>query len=140
MADAPLPVNQAYRPGKQALEKRHRSLVTCSDTQRLTGSIDLDATLAQEPDYANQPRWDYGIGVPSLAPNLLRRHDDADPAATVGQDERLPGSQSPDEVTGLLLQIRRTDDSHRRSVNITAQGFDDPDAKTTRAGPLSGSP
>ena len=62
VADAPSPVNQAYRPGKQALERRHRTLVTCSDTQRLTGSIDLDATLAQEPDYANQSRWDYGIG------------------------------------------------------------------------------
>ena len=62
VADAPSPVSQAYRPGKQALERRHRTLVTCSDTQRLTGSIDLDATLAQEPDYANQSRWDYGIG------------------------------------------------------------------------------
>ena len=56
VADAPSPVSQAYRPGKQALERRHRTLVTCSDTQRLTGSIDLDATLAQEPDYANQSR------------------------------------------------------------------------------------
>ncbi len=62
VADAPSPVNQAYRPGKQALERRHRKLVTCSDTQRLTGSIALDTTLAQHPDYANQSRWDYGIG------------------------------------------------------------------------------
>ena len=62
VADAPSPVNQAYRHGKQALEGRHRKLVTCSDTQRLTGSIDLDATLAQEPEYVNQSRWDYGIG------------------------------------------------------------------------------
>jgi len=59
------------------------------------------------------------IGVPrhDLAPKLLRRRDDADPATAVGQNERLPGSQSPDEVTGPLLQIRRTDDSHPPSVH-----------------------
>ena len=59
---APAPVNHAYKPGKQALEKRHRSKVDCADTQRLTGSLDLDKALAKEPGYANQPRWDYGIG------------------------------------------------------------------------------
>ncbi len=60
--DGPPPVNGEYHPGKQALENRHRGFVACEDPQRLTGSIDLDYTLAQEPDYANKPRWDYGLG------------------------------------------------------------------------------
>ena len=58
---APQPVNRAYRPGKQAL-KRHRKHVECADSRRLTGSIFLDAALAQEPGYADKPRWDYGLG------------------------------------------------------------------------------
>ena len=59
---APPPVNLAYCPGKQALENRHRRLVTCTDSRRLTGSINLDSALAQEPGYADKPRWDYGLG------------------------------------------------------------------------------
>ena len=59
---APHPVNRAYCQGKQALENRHRRLVTCADSRRLTGSIFLDAALAQEPGYADKPRWDYGLG------------------------------------------------------------------------------
>ena len=59
---APHPVNGAYRPGKQALEKSHRSRVTCGGPQRLTGSIDLDSALARQPGYADKPRWDYGLG------------------------------------------------------------------------------
>ena len=59
---APPPVNSAYRTGKQALENRHRSKVTCADPQRLTGSIYLDSALARQPGYANAPRWDYGLG------------------------------------------------------------------------------
>ena len=60
--DAPPPVNGAYREGKQALEHRHRGHVTCTDPRRLTGSIFLDLALAQEPNHANAPRWDYGLG------------------------------------------------------------------------------
>ena len=60
--DTPPPVSGAFREGKKALEKRHRPHVTCGDPHRLTGSIDLDKALAQEPGYANAPRWDYGIG------------------------------------------------------------------------------
>lgn len=42
------------------MKPHHRALVLCPDPNRLTGSIDLDATLAdQEP---NATRWDYGIG------------------------------------------------------------------------------
>ena len=59
---APSPVNTAYRPGKQALEKKHRNKVNCLDPKRLTGSINLDEALAKEPGYANEPRWDYGLG------------------------------------------------------------------------------
>ena len=58
---APRPVNRAYHPGKQAL-KGHRKHVVCADSRRLTGSIDLDSALAQEPGYADKPRWDYGLG------------------------------------------------------------------------------
>ena len=67
--DAPPPVNGAYRagiqalePGIQALERRHRERVTCGDSRRLTGSIDLDKALEREPGYANAARWDYGVG------------------------------------------------------------------------------
>ncbi len=56
------PVPTAFEPGKKALEKRHRSLVNCDDPRRITGSIDLDATLTKVPKYASEPRWDYGLG------------------------------------------------------------------------------
>ena len=59
---APPPVNCAYCPGKQALKSTHRRLVTCTEPQRLTGSIDLDSALAQETGYTDAPRWDYGLG------------------------------------------------------------------------------
>lgn len=62
VAAAAPPVDAAYKPGKQALERRHRGKVDCADRQRLTGSINLDEALAREPGYANQPRWDYGLG------------------------------------------------------------------------------
>ena len=58
----PPPVNGAYRTGTQALENRHRRLVTCEDSRRLTGSIDLDKALARQRGYANAARWDYGLG------------------------------------------------------------------------------
>ena len=57
---APPPVNGAYRLGKQAMENRHRGLVTCADPGRLRGSIDLDAALRQHRP--NDNRWDYGLG------------------------------------------------------------------------------
>lgn len=59
---APVPVSGAYCPGKQALENRHRKLVSCEDSRRLTGSINLDLALEREPDHAEAPRWDYGLG------------------------------------------------------------------------------
>ena len=58
----PPPVKGAYRTGIQALENKHRGLVTCEDPRRLTGSIDLDSALAGHPGHANATRWDYGLG------------------------------------------------------------------------------
>jgi hypothetical protein len=59
---APSPVAAALRSGKQALSRAHRRQVVCEDEARLTGSIDLDAALAQDPEHANANRWDYGLG------------------------------------------------------------------------------
>lgn len=59
---APTPVNGAYCAGKQALANKHRKLVTCADSRRLTGSIDLDSALQKVPGHADKPRWDYGLG------------------------------------------------------------------------------
>ena len=60
--DAPSPVDKAYNIGKQALKGEHRKLVHCAETRRITGSIDLDTALAKLPEFAHQPRWDYGLG------------------------------------------------------------------------------
>lgn len=59
---APHPVNGAYCPGKQGMEKKHRKHVGCTDLQRITGSINLDSALAEELRYSREPRWDYGLG------------------------------------------------------------------------------
>ena len=56
------PVNDAYRPGIEALEKAHQKCVICEEAKRLTGSIDLDSALKREPRHARAPRWDYGLG------------------------------------------------------------------------------
>lgn len=55
----PPPVSAAFEPGIQALRRGHRALILCPDASRLTGSIDLDRALAEQP---NSPRWDYGLG------------------------------------------------------------------------------
>ena len=60
----PPPVNGAYRTGKQALENRHRGLVTCEDPRRLTGSIHLDSVLARQPGYADAAP--FGITVSAI--------------------------------------------------------------------------
>lgn len=60
VSEAPAPVAAAFRPGLQALGADSHVL-SCDDTRRLTGSIDLDASLAESCPEA--PRWDYGIGV-----------------------------------------------------------------------------
>jgi len=62
VASSPPKVAAALQPGKQALTKKHRAQVTCADEQRWTGSLDLDAALAQEPPHTSANRWDYGLG------------------------------------------------------------------------------
>ena len=59
---APKPISQSYRPGKTALKSAHRPLVDCHDTQRLTGSVDLDSALAKQSAHSDKSRWDYGLG------------------------------------------------------------------------------
>jgi hypothetical protein len=54
-------LEQAYRPGLQALQRRDRSRISCRDSHMVTGSVNVDHTLA--PTLPDDPRWDYGIGV-----------------------------------------------------------------------------
>ena len=42
------------------MEKKHHSRVACTDSRRLTGSIDLDTALRR--DRPNDNRWGYGLG------------------------------------------------------------------------------
>lgn len=50
----------AHRPGLQALSSPDRDHVAKGDSTRLSGSVNLDATL--EPLYPTANRWDYVIG------------------------------------------------------------------------------
>jgi len=63
---AAAPLSAAFRDGKQALKHEHRTLVTCK-RGKIVGSIDIDGTLAREPEHRDAPRWDYGLGY--RAPN-----------------------------------------------------------------------
>lgn len=56
------PYAAAVRDGLGALRRQHRSHIKAHTPRRLTGSIDLDATLATDPEHVGAPRWDYGIG------------------------------------------------------------------------------
>jgi hypothetical protein len=55
------PYARAAMPGMRAL-RGHSGLIQISDGRRLTGSIDLDTTLARDPRHAQAARWDYGLG------------------------------------------------------------------------------
>lgn len=55
-------VHDAYRVGKQALAPGHAQQVECGQANRISGSVDLDAALANIPAHAQAPRWDYGLG------------------------------------------------------------------------------
>jgi hypothetical protein len=59
---ASAPVSGAYRKGKQAIAGEHREQIRCSDTRRLTGSVDLDAALGEVAEFRDANRWDYGLG------------------------------------------------------------------------------
>ncbi len=50
----------AWRAGLQALRPADKQHVKAENPSRLTGSVDVDATLKKK--YANDPRWDYAIG------------------------------------------------------------------------------
>lgn len=52
----------AWCAGLQALRRADRKHVDAQDTERLTGSIDLDSALRSKSEHANEPVWDYGIG------------------------------------------------------------------------------
>ena len=54
-------VEKACQPGLQALLERDRDRLSCDDTRKISGSLNLDAALATI--YPEQPRWDYGIGI-----------------------------------------------------------------------------
>ena len=49
------------QPGLQALLERHRNKLSCQDTRKISGSLNLDAAVAGL--YPGQPCWDYGIGI-----------------------------------------------------------------------------
>lgn len=61
-AKAPDAVSAAVKPGKQALTRTHANQVGCKRNGGLTASIDLDNALHSDPRYAQEPRWDYGLG------------------------------------------------------------------------------
>jgi hypothetical protein len=54
-------VSTAYKNGLQALREADRNRITCRDTRKITGSLNLDAAL--ESTYPNAARWDYAIGL-----------------------------------------------------------------------------
>lgn len=54
-------VRDCYRVGLQALPEKDRNKLSCKDTRRISGSLHLDAAVAQL--YPNENRWDYGIGI-----------------------------------------------------------------------------
>ena len=54
-------LEQAYRPGLQAIRTADHDHISCGSTRTLTGSADLDGALAVLlPD---DPRWDYAVGL-----------------------------------------------------------------------------
>ena len=59
---APVPVCDAYQPGKQALKGEHRDQVTCTEPRRFTGSIGLEEVMSKSPTQVPTNPWDYGIG------------------------------------------------------------------------------
>ena len=52
-------VKNGYCQGLQALKKADRSKVSCSDTAKLDGSLDIDTNVKAR--YPHSDRWDYAI-------------------------------------------------------------------------------
>jgi len=54
-------VRNAFQPGLQALSATDRDKMSCANTRKISGSLNLDAAV--ELLYPNAARWDYGIGI-----------------------------------------------------------------------------
>jgi hypothetical protein len=54
-------LTNAYRPGLQGLREIDRNRIDCKNPRSLRGSNNLDEALKDA--HAQEPRWDYGIGV-----------------------------------------------------------------------------
>ena len=54
-------VRNACRAGLQALSATDRDKLSCANTRKISGSLNLDAAVALL--YPNAARWDYGIGI-----------------------------------------------------------------------------
>jgi len=54
-------VRDCYQAGLQAVLERDRNRLSCQDTRKISGSLNLDAAVEQL--YPNAARWDYGIGI-----------------------------------------------------------------------------
>ena len=54
-------VRNACRAGLQALSATDRDKLSCANTRKISGSLNLDAAVAVL--YPNAARWDYGIGI-----------------------------------------------------------------------------
>jgi len=54
-------VRDCYRAGLQALLERDRNRLSFKDPRKISGSLNLDASV--DGLYRDQPRWDYGIGI-----------------------------------------------------------------------------
>jgi hypothetical protein len=52
-----------YCPGLKALSRADAKKIQCDNSRRFTGSVNLDKALQGVKQYANVPRWDYGIGL-----------------------------------------------------------------------------
>jgi hypothetical protein len=54
-------VRDCYRVGLQAIMEGDRNRLSCRHTRKISGSLHLDAAVAEL--YPNAARWDYGIGI-----------------------------------------------------------------------------
>lgn len=52
-------LEDAFRPGLEALRARDRACIQCGNTRQLRGSVDLDTALMAA--FPNDNRWDYAI-------------------------------------------------------------------------------
>ena len=58
-ADRTEDIKGAFQKGLKALKGEYRTKIVCTDTKKLTGSVDID--LATKDLYPTESRWDYAI-------------------------------------------------------------------------------